>query len=96
MDKTTQEYRRTWEIELKPVLYGDIDWVHMAPDRVQWRALVNTPLTHRVPWEVLEELNDRQAVCRSAPQEPLCSMELAETVFALMCGIRLFPLQSVE
>jgi hypothetical protein len=29
--------------------WGGVDWIDMAQDRDQWRALVNTVLNHRVP-----------------------------------------------
>jgi hypothetical protein len=28
---------------------GDMDWIHLAQDRGQWRALVNTVMNLRVP-----------------------------------------------
>jgi hypothetical protein len=28
---------------------GDMDWIHMAQNRDQWRALVNTVMNFRVP-----------------------------------------------
>jgi hypothetical protein len=29
--------------------WGSIDWIHLAQDRDQWKALVNTVMNHRVP-----------------------------------------------
>jgi hypothetical protein len=29
--------------------WGGIDWIHLAEDRDQWRALVNTEMDLRVP-----------------------------------------------
>jgi hypothetical protein len=38
--------RRRWEdnirIELREIGLGGIDWIHLAQDRDQWMALVNT------------------------------------------------------
>jgi hypothetical protein len=46
-------YRRMWEDSIKTDLretrWGDIDWVDLAQDRAQWRALVNTVMNLRVP-----------------------------------------------
>jgi len=32
---------------LKGIVYKDIDWIHVAQDRDQWRALVNTVTNYR-------------------------------------------------
>jgi hypothetical protein len=40
--------RRRWEdnikIHLRQIRWGGMDWIHLAQDRDQWRALVNTVL----------------------------------------------------
>jgi hypothetical protein len=45
--------RRRWvdniKIELTEIGWADIDWIDLAQDRVQWRALVNTAMKLRVP-----------------------------------------------
>jgi hypothetical protein len=45
--------RRRWEdnilMDLREVWFGDVDWIHLAPDRDRWRALVNTVMNLRVP-----------------------------------------------
>jgi hypothetical protein len=33
---------------------GSVDWIHLAQDRDQWRALVSTVMNLRVPEELLE------------------------------------------
>jgi hypothetical protein len=34
-----------WEdntkMDLREIIYGGVDWIHLAQDRDQWRALVN-------------------------------------------------------
>jgi hypothetical protein len=34
---------------LREIGWDDVDWIYMAQDRDQWRALVNTVLNVRVP-----------------------------------------------
>jgi hypothetical protein len=45
--------RRRWvdniEIDLREIGWDGVDWVNMAQDRDQWRALVNTVMNLRVP-----------------------------------------------
>jgi hypothetical protein len=40
--------RRRWE-ENRGVGWGGTDWINLAQERDQWRALVNTVMNHRVP-----------------------------------------------
>jgi hypothetical protein len=45
--------RRRWvdniEIDLREIGWGGMDWIDLAQDRDQWRALVNTVMNIRVP-----------------------------------------------
>jgi hypothetical protein len=45
--------RRRWvdniKIELKKIGWVGMDWIDLAQDRYQWRALVNTVMNLRVP-----------------------------------------------
>jgi hypothetical protein len=36
-------------MDLKDMKYEGVDWIHVAEDRDQWRALVNTVINIRVP-----------------------------------------------
>jgi hypothetical protein len=44
--------RRRWDdnfrMELTETQWGGVDWMHLTPDRDQWRALVNTVMNLRV------------------------------------------------
>jgi hypothetical protein len=53
--------RRRWEdnirMDLGEIGWGGMDWIHLAQDRGQWSALVNTVMNLRVPkkcWKILE------------------------------------------
>jgi hypothetical protein len=37
------------KIDLRETEWGDMDWIDVAEDGVQWRALVNTVMNLRVP-----------------------------------------------
>jgi hypothetical protein len=43
--------RKTWDgwMDLKETGCERVGWVHLARDRVQWRAIVNTVMNLRVP-----------------------------------------------
>jgi hypothetical protein len=45
--------RRRWEhdteMDVEGIGYEDVDWIPLAQDRIQWRALVNTVMKLRVP-----------------------------------------------
>jgi hypothetical protein len=45
--------RRKWEdnikMDLREIGWGGVNWIDLAQDRDQWRALVNTVMNLRVP-----------------------------------------------
>jgi hypothetical protein len=45
--------RCRWEdnikMDLREIVFGDVDWIHWAQDRDRWRSLVNTVMNLRVP-----------------------------------------------
>jgi hypothetical protein len=45
--------RRRWmdniKIDLREIVWDDVDWIDLAQDRDQWRALVNTVMNLRLP-----------------------------------------------
>jgi hypothetical protein len=45
--------RRRWEdnirMDLREIGWGGMDWIDLAQDRDQWRALLNTVMNLRVP-----------------------------------------------
>jgi hypothetical protein len=45
-------HRRRWEdirIDFKEIGWELVDWIHLAQDRDQWRAIVNTAMNLQVP-----------------------------------------------
>jgi hypothetical protein len=45
--------RRRWvdniKMDLREIGWDDVDWIELAQDRDQWRALVNTVMNLRIP-----------------------------------------------
>jgi hypothetical protein len=44
--------RRGWKdvkMDLRKIEWHDVDWIHLAQGRGQWRALLNTVIYLRVP-----------------------------------------------
>jgi hypothetical protein len=52
---------RRWEdnirMDLKEIEWGGMNWIDLARNRDQWRALVNTVLNLRVPYNVGKSLS---------------------------------------
>jgi hypothetical protein len=46
--------RRRWvdniRMDIGEVGWGDVDWIGLVQDKNRWRALVNSVLNHRVPY----------------------------------------------
>jgi hypothetical protein len=44
---------RRWEdnisMDLRDIVWGGMNWIHLAQERDPWRALVNTVMNLRVP-----------------------------------------------
>jgi hypothetical protein len=40
------------KMDLREIGWDDMDWIHVAQDRDQWRALVNTVIHLRIPQNV--------------------------------------------
>jgi hypothetical protein len=38
-------------MDLEEVGWCDVDWIGLAQDRNRWRALVNSVLNLRIPWD---------------------------------------------
>jgi hypothetical protein len=39
---TEHRWEENTKMDLRVIGWGDIDWIHLAQDKYQWRALVNT------------------------------------------------------
>jgi hypothetical protein len=51
--RTLGRPRRRWEdnikMDLREIVFGDVDWIHLAQDGDKWRVLVNTVMNFWVP-----------------------------------------------
>jgi hypothetical protein len=80
--------RRRWvddaKLDLREIGWDDMDWIHLAYDREQWRAFVNTVINlglHKIlgnSW-VAERLE--------ASQEDLNSMQLVSSCYVVLCCV---------
>jgi hypothetical protein len=64
---------RNVEMDLKELLWKGVDWIHLAQDRDQWRALVNTVMNLR--YHKVQGILVRAQQLPSS-QEGACSMKL--------------------
>jgi len=48
-DKNSQPAARDIRMDLREVGWEGVDWSHLAEDRKQWRAVVNTVMNLRFP-----------------------------------------------
>jgi hypothetical protein len=60
------------KMDLREIGWDGMDWIYLAQDGDQWRALVNTAMNFRVAyvkrWEILEWLHNWQLLKKgSAP-----------------------------
>jgi hypothetical protein len=56
-------------MDLREIGWDGRDRIDLAQDKDQWRALVNTVMNLRVPWEVLDWLHNWQLLTKgSAPR----------------------------
>jgi hypothetical protein len=48
-----ERHRRRWEAnirtDIKEIVWEIVNWIHLAQDRDQWRAVVNTVMNLRIP-----------------------------------------------
>jgi hypothetical protein len=40
---------RQYKINLAGRRYGEINWIHLAQNKIKWQALVNTAMNHQPP-----------------------------------------------
>jgi hypothetical protein len=49
LGRPTHSWEDDIRMELRPIGWGVMDWIDLAQDRNQWRALVNTIMNLQVP-----------------------------------------------
>jgi hypothetical protein len=49
LKRPTRRWVDSIKIDLRKIGWGGMDWIDLAQDRDQWRALVNTAMNLRVP-----------------------------------------------
>jgi hypothetical protein len=49
LDRPTSRWEDNINMDLRGTEWGGMDWSHLAQDRDQWKALVNTVMNLRVP-----------------------------------------------
>jgi hypothetical protein len=42
------KYMDNIKMDLRVIGWGGMDWIYLAQDRDQWRAVVNTVMNHRI------------------------------------------------
>jgi hypothetical protein len=51
-ERSLGKHRRRWkkntEVDLREIECDGIDWIHLPPDRDQWKAFVNTLMNFRI------------------------------------------------
>jgi hypothetical protein len=47
--RPTRKYEDNIRIDLREIGWEGVDWMHLAQDRDQWRAVVNMVMNLRVP-----------------------------------------------
>jgi hypothetical protein len=49
LGRPTHRWEDNIEIDLREIVFGDVDWIHLAQDKDRWRAVVNTVMNLRLP-----------------------------------------------
>jgi hypothetical protein len=49
LGRPTPRWEDNIRMDLREIGWGNMDWIDLAQDRDQWRALVNTVMNLRVP-----------------------------------------------
>jgi hypothetical protein len=81
--------RRRWvdniKMDLGEVGWSDVDWIGLAKDRNRWRAVVNSVLNLRVPWNA----GKLSSVLTSSGLSSSAQLHIVSYVFVLLSFLML-------
>jgi hypothetical protein len=54
-----RRYKNNNNIDFREIGWGGMDWINLGQDSDQWRALVNTVMKYRIPYNIVKLFSSR-------------------------------------